>query len=393
VVTDTGNVVVREKELVVCEVPARLFTDECPTYIREAVEDPVVVSARSFDLSAIPDIDEGSVGRTALELLGSPNIGSRRPVYQRYDSTIMANTVVGPGPADAAVLRIKGQQTGVAISLDCNSRYCYLDPYLGAQLAVAEALRNVSCVGGRPMAITNCLNFRNPEKPAGCFQLSKTVAGMADACRALGVVVVSGNVSLYNETSETAVHPTPTIGCVGVLEDVRGHARMTWRQGDTILALGGSEPSLGGSEYLAVVHGLTAGSPPVLDLGEEADVQRLVRELIGTAVVTTAHDISLGGLAIAIAEMAIHSGVGARLNASIEGRRDNYWFGERSSAVVIAVEPAKVRRVMDAAAAVGVRVTVIGSAEENTVEFGHGDAIDLKAATIRYESALVAAGA
>jgi phosphoribosylformylglycinamidine synthase II len=393
VVTDTGNVVVREGNSLVCDVPARLFTDECPTYVRDAVEDPAIVAARSIDFSSYPDIDELDVSRIALELLGSPNIGSRRPVYQRYDSTIMTNTVVGPGEADAAVLRIKGQQTGLAISLDCNSRYCYLDPYLGAQLAVAEALRNVSCVGGRPLAITNCLNFRNPEKAAGYFQLSRAVAGMADACRALGVVVVSGNVSLYNETSESAIYPTPTIGCVGVLDDIRLHARMTWTAGDKVLLLGGSEPALGGSEYLAVRHGLTAGRPPALDLAAEATVQELVRDLIASGIVSTAHDISLGGLAIALAEMAIRSGIGVSVSVTESGRRDAFWFGERASAIIVAVEPGKASRVLDAATVAGVAAIDLGEAAGDAIDFGVGDAIEIGTATIAYESALLTAEA
>jgi phosphoribosylformylglycinamidine synthase len=359
--------------------------------VREAAEDPAITEARAASLSDITDIPRNAVAATTLELLGAANIGSRKPVYQRYDSTIMTNTVVGPGPSDAAVLRIKGQAGGLAMSLDCNSRYCYLDPYRGAQLAVAEALRNVSCVGGRPLAITNCLNFRNPEKPAGYYQLSKAVAGMANACRALGVAVVSGNVSLYNETSHSAIYPTSTIGCVGVLDDVRNHARMIWREGDQIVLIGGGKPTLGGSEYLAALHHMTIGEPPALNLDVEADVQRVVREAIAAGEVRTAHDVSLGGMAVAIAEMAIHSGIGAVMSAPANDRTDVFWFGERASAILVAVETAQAAAILDRAAAADVPAHMVGTAMGATIAYGPADTLDLAEAAARYEAALVPA--
>ena len=298
-VTETGHVVIRDGDEIVCDVSARLFTDECPTYVRPSAEDPAIIAKRTQPLDDLPDVQPGDISSITSRLLGSVNVGSRAPVFSRYDSTIMTNTVVGPGPSDAAVLRIKGLESGLVASLDCNSRYCYLDPELGAQLAVAEATRNVACVGGKPLAITNCLNFRSPEKPAGYFQLSNAIAGMADACRALDVVVVSGNVSLYNETANGAIFPTPTIGCVGTIADVHNHANMRWNEGDTIIQIGGGAPTIGASEYLNVIHNLTAGNPPALDLDQESEVQTAVRSLIAEGLIDTAHDISLGGLAIA----------------------------------------------------------------------------------------------
>jgi phosphoribosylformylglycinamidine synthase subunit PurL len=387
-VTDSGNVVVRDGGDVVCDVPAHYFTDECPTYVRESSEDPAIICARSAPYLDRPDLVEGDIGRITLQLLGSVNVGSRKPVYRRYDSTILTNTVIGPGAADAAVLRIRGQSTGLAISLDCNSRYCYLDPYRGAQLAVAEALRNVSCVGGRPLAITNCLNFRNPEKPEGYFQLCQAIAGMAHACRALGVVVVSGNVSLYNETADSAIFPTPTIGCVGVLDDVQRHARMTWNDGDVILLIGGGIPTLGASEYLATIGGETIGAPPAIDLAQEEAVQQFVRNAIAKGVVRTAHDISLGGLAVAVAEMAIHSSVGALLTVEATGRYDEFWFGERSASILIAVDTDTVAALVQSARSTGVAVTEIGRASGSSISFGTADVLDLMRATDRYESAL-----
>ncbi len=388
-VTETGNVVIREGSTVVCDVPAQLFTDECPTYVRASAEEPAIIAARETSWESIPDIHFRSVAVTTLQLLGTANIGSRRPVFQRYDSTIMTNTVVGPGPSDAAVLRIKGQDSGLAMSLDCNSRYCYLDPYLGAQLAVAEALRNVSCAGGRPLAITNCLNFRNPEKPAGYFQLSQAIAGLGDACRGLDVVVVSGNVSLYNETADSAIYPTPTIGCVGVVDDVHRHARPVWLDGQTVILLGGGEPTLGGSEYLASVHSKTIGSPPSLDLAEEFSVQNLTRGLVADGTITTTHDISLGGLAVALAEMAIHSGVGFKAEVSAPGRTDVFWFGERSASILIAVQPDQVDSILTRATEAGVDARIVARTGGTGISFGPDDALDLNFARDRYESALI----
>ena len=388
-VTETGNIVIRDGETVVCDVPARLFTESCPTYVRDAAEDHAIISARERSPDTVPDIEEGTVAQVALHLLGSPNVGSRRPVYQRYDSTIGTNTVVGPGSSDAAVLRIKGRDSGLAISIDCNSRYCYLDPYVGAQLAVAEALRNVSCVGGRPLAITNCLNFRNPEKPAGYFQLSRAVAGMADACRELGVVVVSGNVSLYNETADSAVYPTPTIGCVGVVDDISRYATTVWHEGDHIVLLGGGEPTLGGSEYLAFVEGETVGRPPALDLCDELAVQELVRDLVAQGTARTTHDVSLGGIAVALAEMAIHSELGFTLDVDISDRRDIFWFGERSATILVAAPADQVAAIRSRGDASGVPAAILGTATGDALHFARHDSLDLSTARKRYESALV----
>ena len=388
-VTESGNVVIRDGQDIVCDVPARFFTDECPTYVRAASEDPAIRAARESDLTQLPDIGTETVSEITLHLLGTANIGSRAPVFGRYDSTIMTNTVVGPGGADAAVLRIKGQDSGLVMSLDCNPRYCYLDPYLGAQLAVAESLRNLACVGGRALAITNCLNFRNPEKPAGYFQLSQAVAGMADACRALDVVVVSGNVSLYNETGAGAIFPTPTIGAVGIIANAAIHATMRWSEGDSVILIGGGEPALGGSEYLNVRHGLTAGSPPAMDLAQEKVVQDTVRFLIESGLIVTAHDISIGGLAIALAEMAIISDCGVRVGKQPTGRRDTFWFGERSASILIAVDPANLDAVRKHLTQTEVHVEIIGVAGGDSLSFTPSDRLSLEEANARWSRALV----
>jgi len=372
-VTDDGMVRVLDNGEIVCEVPGPYFTDECPTYIREAIESPAIVEARERSIS-ISDLKPEQVGGILLSLLGSPNIGSRRPVFEQYDHTIGTNTVVEPGAGDAAVLRLRGSTRGIATSIDCNSRYCWLDPELGAKHAVAEAARNVVCTGAKPLAMTNCLNFGNPQKPAGYFQLDRAVSGMASACAALNIPVVSGNVSLYNETSESAVMPTPMVGVVGAMEDVTRHVSMKAKSGDVLFLLSaGNGPVLGGSSYLAEVHGLTAGRPPAIDLEAELAVQDAALKLIGDGLVSAAHDCSDGGLAVAVAEMAIASDCGVIVNPDtlVSGRLDEKWFGEAPSRILLAIRDADVERMIKTLLPTPATLTEIGG-------FG-GDAIRLDA--------------
>jgi len=347
VVTDDGLVRVRDGDKVVAEVPTTLFTDECPTYVREGIESTKIAELRARDVLAVPDLAEhGHLTASAalLRLLGSPNIGSREPVTRTYDSTIMTNTVVPPRVGDAAVIRVKGTTIGLAIKTDCNPRYVYLDPYLGGAHAVAEAARNVSCVGAEPVAVTDCLNFGNPERPEIYYQLSRAIDGMSDACRALGVPVVSGNVSLYNESGSEAILPTPTVGVVGRLADVRRHVGMAFVEGGGVYLVGALQATLGGSEYLALIHGQVAGAPPSLDLELEAAVQRAVRDAIAQGLAAAAHDTSEGGLAVALAESCIAGKIGGRFDVSAVlaangGRRDVALFGEAASRVLLQAPP------------------------------------------------------
>jgi phosphoribosylformylglycinamidine synthase len=258
--------------------------------------------------------------------------------------------------------------------------------------AVAESTRNVSCVGARPLAITNCLNFGNPEKPAGYYQLDRATAGMAAACAGLGVPVVSGNVSLYNETAASAVMPTPTVGAVGVIDNLDLRATMVWNTGDALLVLNGQALSLGASEYLQVRHGLVAGRPPALDLQIERTTQALVQSLIAEGIVRTAHDVSEGGLAVAVAEMAIVSGTGVELDSiEIGGRVDENWFGESASTIVIACEPAQISTIASRAETLGISVRTIGTTGGHQIRFnGTTSSIDLSRAASVYELGLAA---
>jgi len=338
-ITDDGVVRMLSQGRVVVEVPVRLFTDACPAYELIGTEDEEIRRARA----ATPDLPaEADWGRALLEVLAHPNIGGKAAIWQRYDSMVGTNTVIGPG-ADAAVLRLKGRNDGVAVSVDGNSRLCYLDPYLGGALAVAESARNLSCVGARPLCATDCLNFGNPEKPGVAYQLQQAVAGMAAACEALGVPIVSGNVSLYNEQMGTAIYPTPIVGMAGQIDDLA--LRLTpgfVAGGDQIYLLGGDVVSLGGSIHAWIRRGSLLGTPAPLDLDLERRVQECLRAAIAGGLLHSAHDCSDGGLAVAVAECALAGTIGASIEQHGEDdptgtARD--LFGEGPTRVVISLAP------------------------------------------------------
>ncbi|HMM42931.1 MAG TPA: phosphoribosylformylglycinamidine synthase subunit PurL, partial [Thermomicrobiales bacterium] len=364
VVTDDGRVRVLDGNAVVADVPATYYTDDCPIYIRNGVESPRIAALREQDLSEWDTLDAADVLPALGRLLASPNICSRRPVVSTYDHTILSNTVVAPLEGDAAVVRIKGTDRGLAVKTDCNPRYVFLDPRLGGMHAVAEAARNVSCTGALPIALTNCLNFGSPEKPEGYFQLEQAILGMTEAAEALGTPVVSGNVSLYNESGDEAILPTPTIGIVGVFDDVRKHAGSAAPAGSELWLLGELRATLGGSEYLATMYGTTAGRPPALDLALERSVQAATRVLIGDGIARAAHDTSEGGLLVAIAEMLIPNRIGAAidLGAVVEandGSLARACFGEAASRVVVAIDPADRDALARRCSELGVEATML----------------------------------
>ena len=336
-VTDTGRVVLKDSGLVVADLPAKSLTDDCPTYSLAASEPAYIKEVQSTDLSGLPEPDD--YNQVLLRLLASPSIASKRWVYDQYDSMVQTQTTVMPGAADAAVLRLRDAGgKGLALTTDCNPRYCYLDPYLGAQIAVAEAARNLSCVGATPLAVTDCLNFASPEKPEGFWQFQQAVAGLADACEAFGTPVISGNVSFYNETPEQAIYPTPTVGMVGLLPDASRRVTMGFKNaGDFIYLVGGGTPTLGGSEYLSVMHGLEAGTPPALDMEAEKKLQAFLREAISEGLLQSAHDVSDGGLAVCLAECCIASDLGAYI--PLEPFSAINLYGERTAAVVLSISP------------------------------------------------------
>ena len=350
-VADHGDLRVTSGGETVGSVPAEHLAD-APVYEREVIRPAYLDEVQKLDLADVPQpVRDAPAGRlyneVLLRMLAYPNLCSRRSIFEQYDHEVGADTVVPPG-ADAAVMRIKGTKLGYALTTDGRGRHCYLDPRGGGAATVAEAYRNLSCVGAKPVAITNCLNFGSPENPEGYYQLAECIEGMAEACEALGTPVVSGNVSLYNETEAGAVYPTPVVGMVGVFEDVSRRATHAFkRDGDIVVVIGsGSRVSLAGSEYLEIVHGRVAGRPPTPDLAAEAKVADLVREMVRSGLVDTAHDISGGGEIVAVAEMALAGGLGIEYTKGElermtegqgEGRADVALFGEESGAFIVTV--------------------------------------------------------
>ena len=332
-------------------VPVRLLTDP-PLYRGDRNVRPL--TGPDLDISALP-IPDASPAECLLTLLGSQNIASRRWIYQQYDHQVQTNTVIVPG-GDAALLRVKGTDKGLALSTDGNGRYCYLDPFTGGMIAVAEACRNVSCTGALPIALTDCLNFGNPERPEIYAQLEKAIEGMALAARHFDAPVISGNVSLYNESRGEAIYPTPVVGALGITDDVASHTTVAFKhEGDIIVLLGrdtlesdGSD--LGGSEYLELIHGRVAGRPGI-DLDLEAAVQKACRALVSSGIANSAHDCSDGGLAVALAESAIAGGLGAQITAPVNGRWDAVLFGEAQSRIVVTLAPDRLPDLADICAA------------------------------------------
>ena len=315
--SSTGYATVEDRGETVAHLPVDVLV-EAPRYRPKGARPREQDRLARYPLDGVP-LPGADPARVLLKLLGTANIGSKAAVYRQYDHQVQTNTVVTPG-SDAAVLRIKGVGKGIALCTDGNGRYCYLDPYAGGAIAVAEACRNVSCSGAEPIALTDCLNFGNPEEPETYYQLEWCIRGMAAACKALGVPVVSGNVSLYNETQGRPIYPTPIVGALGLLEDVTRHGTSSFRApGDGVFLLGSAEvrgraADLAGSEYLEAVHGIVAGRPWI-DLELEAQVQEVCRRAVAEGVAASAHDCSDGGLAVALAESCMDSGLGFRGSA------------------------------------------------------------------------------
>lgn len=339
VVTDHGRMEGMSRGQRVIDLPIAPVVHEAPCYERPRTRPAWQDRVTTLDQASLAEPSDW--GHLLLTLAGSPNLASRAWIYQQYDHQVGTGTVILPG-SDAAVLRVPGCRKGIALSVDCNSRYCYLDPYWGAAHAVAEAARNVACSGARPQALTDCLNFGNPEDPGIMWQFAQAVAGISAACCALDTPVVSGNVSLYNETDGVAIYPTPMVGMVGILDDVTRHCRQAVSQsGDLFYLLGDMRGHLGGSEYLAQIHGLVAGLPPPLDFARERAVQACCIAAIETGLLHSAHDCAEGGLAIAIAESLVSASpaLGAAIELPASGRTDSLLFGEAPSRILVSVDP------------------------------------------------------
>ncbi len=361
-VTDTGQVVVKENGVVVAAIPAKALADEGPRYDRPSAQPPYQDMLQMVNWDGIRDVTDAN--SALLALLASPTIASKRWVYEQYDHMVRTNTQVRPG-SDAAVIRVKGTDKALAVSVDCNGRYCLLNPYEGAKLAVAECARNLVCSGAEPIGLTDCLNFGNPERPDIMWQFVLGIEGIKDACESLAVPVVSGNVSFYNETNGLSIYPTPMIGMVGLIERADRAMTQWFKQADDdIVLLGATQEDLGGTEYLRVAHAREQGAPPILNMETEKALQACVLALIRNGLVRSAHDCSDGGLAVALAECCV-SAPGVRLGAVVQCahsgiRRDAVLFGESQSRVILSVTPEHRDAVLAAAVSHGVPAAVIG---------------------------------
>ena len=346
----------------VVRVPITALTKEAPVYQRPATRPSNIDELQQLDLSAVQEPED--LAATLKLLLGSPNIALKEWLYRQYDHFVRSNTVIAPG-ADAAVIRVKGTQKGLALTVDGNSRYCFLDPYVGGVLTVAEAARNLACVGARPLGITDCLNFGSPENPEVMWQFAEVIRGMRDACMALKVPVVSGNVSFYNETDSKPIYPTPTVGMVGLLAKLKRVVTPWFKfPGNIVVLLGRTREELGGSEYLKLIHGLVKGTPPWIDLKLEQAVQNCCLEAIDRGILRSAHDISDGGLAVSLAECCIGGPdrpLGVRIETHEMIRGDALLFSESPSRIVVSLEEKNLAQLQELAAELRVPMHVIGT--------------------------------
>ena len=367
-VTDDGLMTVVEGRDAVARLPVQLLTDGAPPrrLVGIAPEQPL-----GLDLDAMPPLADA--GATLLKLLASPNLTSRRGIFRRYDHMVGDATVVPPG-GDAAMLRVKGTRRGLAMTTDCNARYCHLDPHLGAQLAVAEAARNIVATGARPLAVTDCLNFANPDRPEVYWELEEAIAGLAYACRVLELPIVSGNVSLYNDSNGTsAIHPTPVVGMIGLIDDYgkRLGAGLV-HEGDFVLLIGSTHNDLGGSEYLKVVHGHVAGRPPALDLTREKAASRVVLSAAQSGYLHSAHDCAEGGMLVALAETCLLGSMGVRcpaLRPEPPLRLDAAFFGESPSRFIVSVPSRAMPELQSLARRHNVELSLLGLAGGDVIEF------------------------
>jgi phosphoribosylformylglycinamidine synthase subunit PurL len=367
-VTDDGHLAVLDGDDEVARLPVSLLTEGAPMrrLVGFAPEPPYGLQIDELP----PLIDPGA---TLLHMLASPNLCSKRGVFRRYDHMVGDATVIPPG-GDAAMLRVKGTRLGLAVTTDCNARYCHLDPHLGAQLAVAEAARNIIATGARPLAVTDCLNFANPDRPEVYWELEEAVAGLAYACRTLELPVVSGNVSLYNDSNgDSPIYPTPVVGMVGVIDDYGKRLSAGLRvEGDFVLLIGSSHNDLGGTEYLKVEHGHVAGRPPALDLTREKAVNRVIMSATQSGYLHSAHDCAEGGMLVALVECCLLGGIGVRcpaLRPEPPLRLDAAFFGESPSRYIVSVPSRAMPEMQSLARRHNVELSLLGLAGGDVVEF------------------------
>jgi phosphoribosylformylglycinamidine synthase II len=380
-VVDSDKVTYYKEGEIKAEIPAEhlVLGGGAPQYIRETKKPAYLEETRNFDIDTLDHPEDHA--ETIKKLLNSPNIASKRWVHEQYDTTVRTNTVTAPGASDSGVIRIKGTNRGLVAKTDCNGRYVYLNPRRGGQIAVVESARNVVCSGGRPLAITNCLNFGNPYKPEVYWTFKEALGGMGDACRALNTPVTGGNVSFYNENPESAIFPSPIIGMLGLIEDVENHTTTPGlkSEGDVLIYIGADRKGLGATEYLKVIHGKTAGDSPELDIEFEVKLQEALLDAIKSGFITAAHDISDGGLAIALAEMCIFGKLGASVDvADLGGTTHEVLFSEAQSGVVVSVSASDVDQALTHFEKAGIPAFNLGAAGGSTLSIDGLGALDIE---------------
>ncbi|MDP8292269.1 MAG: phosphoribosylformylglycinamidine synthase subunit PurL [Candidatus Orphnella occulta] len=387
-VTDDKMMRVMENGVVVCEVPADALTEKAPLYDREIKEPQYLKEAQSLDKTSIKEPDD--LGEVLLKLLDSPTISSKESQYNKFNTFGDNEVIVGAG-SDAAIIKVKGTKKALAISVDCNGRNCYLNPYNGAMMNVAETARNIVCAGGRPLAITDGLNFGNPMKPENYWQFTKCIEGMSEACAALDTPVISGNVSFYNENPKGPIDPSPMVGMVGIIDDVDKHVTQDFKnEGDVIVLLGENRADLSGSEYLYIIHSQKKGNPQI-DIKKEKDLHQAVLSAIDLYIINSAHDCSEGGLAVTLAESAISNsknmlGADIKLDNLKTGdaRRDEILFGEVPSRIIVSVSKDNLDILEEIAKQHSVACQVIGNVDKDRflVSDGADTVIDLPLAKL-----------
>ncbi len=379
-VTDDKVMRVKENGVVVCEVLAAALTEMAPLYDRESKEPEYLKEAQALDVSAVSEPED--LNRVLFQLLDSPTIASKESAYSNFTYINKDEVAVGAG-SDAAVIKVKGTKKALALSVDCNGRFCYLNPYNGAMMNVAEAARNIVCSGGRPLAITDGLNFGNPMKPENYWQFEKCIEGLSYACTVLNTPIVSGNVSFYNENPKGAIDPSPMVGMVGLIEDADKHVTQGFKnQGDVIVLLGKNRGDLSGSEYLYLVHGLKKGNPQI-DMAEEKRLHDTTLSAIGLGIVNSAHDLSEGGLVVALAESAMSDSkkmLGASIELKKDGiRKDELLFGEAPSRIVLTLDKDNLTKLQDIASKNNISCQVIGAVEGNSLNIKIDGAVAINA--------------
>lgn len=373
------------------EIPAHdlVLGGGAPQYTREYSKPAYLKNVEAFNIDDIKDFDEKDLQQIAKQIIALPNIANKRWISVQYDSTVGAANTSTNAPSDAAIVLAKGTGKALAVTVDCNGRYVLADPYKGAMIAVAEAARNIVCSGAEPIGITNCLNFGNPYNPEVYYQFVKAVEGMGAACKKFNTPVTGGNVSFYNQNPEGPVYPTPTIGMVGVLDDFNNRMTLDFKNaGDTIVLIGTQKNDIGSSEYLHKIKKIEFSSAPAFDIDEEYAVQKFIASIIKEKIIISAHDLSEGGLIVALFESAFNNNLGFEINVEVNIRNDAFWFGEAQSRIVVSCLSKQLDELKHKAASSGIDICVLGKVTGGNISINKENWNDIKEWKTLYDTSI-----